>query len=417
MHVDFKYLPYWVNKAFYPLWFDRNRFIIKKGSAGSGKSVDTFRCATYRMTSEPGHNYLVVRKSAKSNGTSTYPLMKSCISDWKLWPLFEERKTTQTIKNKHNGNEMRFMGLDDVEKIKSITFENGPLTDIIVEEATETSENDFKQLNLRLRGLARQPFQITMMFNPISATHWIKKRFFDNPGGKKDRITIHESTYLDNRFIDEEYKEQLEQLKDEDYVYYQIYALGHWGVIGNTVFSNYVIEDFELDYNDFDDVVQGQDYGFHHPFAFELLGFKDGELYIFDEIHQTKRTNNELIEDAKNYFTQRGLYHRVRNNYTTGDSAEPDRITEWNQAGFRVNSAKKGTGSVKFGIDFLKRHKIHIHKTRCPGIAGEIPLFKYREDKDGNVLDEFVNFKDDGIAAARYATEHLWANKSQWGFV
>ena len=82
MHIDFSTIPQWVNKSFYPLWFDKNRFIVLKGGAGSGKSVDTFRRATYRMTAEPGHNYLVCRKSGKSNSTSTYPQIEESFPNY-----------------------------------------------------------------------------------------------------------------------------------------------------------------------------------------------------------------------------------------------------------------------------------------------------------------------------------------------
>lgn len=178
-------------------------------------------------------------------------------------------------------------------------------------------------------------------------------------------------------------------------------------MIGNVVFTNYVIEDFAYDLANFDAVYQGQDYGFNHPFAFELVGTKDGELYIFDEVYKRQRTNGELIEDSRQYFEGRKILESVQRGTTTGDSAEPDRIKEWNQNGWRVIASKKGPGSERFGIDFMKHHRMHIHRERCPGIAAEIPIFKYREDKNGNVLEEFVDFKNDGIAAVRYATESI----------
>ena len=84
MKVDFSTLPKWVNKTFYPLWFDHNRFIVMKGGAGSGKSVDAHRRVVYRMVAEPGHNYIVVRKVASTNLISTIPLIRQCITDWNL---------------------------------------------------------------------------------------------------------------------------------------------------------------------------------------------------------------------------------------------------------------------------------------------------------------------------------------------
>ena len=40
-----------------------------------------------------------------------------------------------------------------------------------------------------------------------------------------------------------------------------------------------------------------------------------------------------------------------------------------------------------------------------PGLTSEVKTYKWKEDRDGNVLDEPVKFKDDAIAACRYAIE------------
>ncbi len=401
MNIDFSTLPEWVNKKFYPLWFDRHRFVIKKGGAGSGKSVDTFRCATYRMTAEKGHNYLVCRKYGVTNSISTIPLMRACISDWNLWPVFKENKSNQTITSLATGNQMKFIGLDDIEKVKSITFDNGPLTDIIIEEATEATEKDFMGLNLRLRGQAKQPFQMTMMFNPVSDTHWLKKVFFDNVGGKRDRAIIHESTYLDNRFIDKEYRQELEQLEFQDKVYYEIYALGNWGSIGNLVFRNVKFDTCPYGYWDFDHVYAGMDFGYNHYHAIELIGIKDGVKYSFAELYVRYMTNNEII--AANEEKQVLLKQQP----CTADSAEPKSIKEWSNAGYDVTGAVKGKDSVKTQIGFLNRGTWIIDPSKCPGLANEVGSFKWKEDKEGNPLDEPVSFKDDGIAACRYAIEEL----------
>ena len=368
---------------------------------------------TYRMTAEKGHNVLGVRKVDKSNRDSTFAQMNQVITSWGLRDLFHVTAQPLAITCKHNGNQMLFRGLDDPEKLKSITFVNGPLTDIWVEEASEISPSDDHQLRLRLRGYASVPKQVTYTFNPIDAQHWLKGRFFDKPL-PLERATVLKTTYKDNAWLESDDRAELEALKDEDLTYYQIYALGEWGVIGNVVFSNYVIEDFAYELANFDAVYQGQDYGFNHPFAFELVGMKDGELYIFDEVYKRQRTNTELIEDSRQYFEGREILEQVKNGTTTADSAEPDRIKEWNQNGWMTIASKKGPGSEAFGIDFLKHHRMHIHRSRCPGFAAEIPIFKYREDKNGNVLEEFVDFKNDGIAAVRYATEAIHS-REVWG--
>jgi len=406
LKIDFSRLPEVINPVYYPLLWDAKRFNVLYGGAGSGKSVFAAQRYVYRMVTKRGHNIMGVCKVDKANRDSTFAQMNQVINMWGLRDVFHVTINPLSITCKHNGNQMLFRGLDDPEKLKSLTFVTGPLTDIWVEEASAITPSDDRQLRLRLRGHAAVPKQVTYTFNPIDAMHWLKGRFFDNPLAP-ERATVLKTTYKDNAWLAPDDRAELEALKDEDLTYYQIYALGEWGVIGNVVFSNYVIEDFPLDLADFDAIYQGQDYGFNHPFAFELVGMKDNELYIFDEVYERQRTNGELIQDSGIYFESRQILSRVKNASTTADSAEPDRIKEWRQSGWNVIASKKGPGSEKFGIDFMKHRKMHIHKSRCPGIAAEIPLFKYREDKHGNVLDEFVDFKNDGIAAVRYATESI----------
>ena len=134
------------------------------------------------------------------------------------------------------GNEVAFAGLDDVEKIKSITFENGELTHIWVEEATETQEADINQLKVRLRG-GKSKKQIVLSFNPINIQHWIKKHFIDSK-----LATVCFSTYKDNKFLTDDDRKALEDLKFIDEYTYNVYCLGQWGILGKTVFDARAIQ-------------------------------------------------------------------------------------------------------------------------------------------------------------------------------
>jgi phage terminase large subunit len=226
-------------------------------------------------------------------------------------------------------------------------------------------------------------------------------------------VRITHTTYRDNAFLDDEYKMELERLKETDPYYYQVYALGEWGVLGNVVFSNYVVEDFSYDEDDFDSVCAGMDFGYIHASVIIRLGFRDGEIYAFDELYGKGWTDADFREAATEHFGE--AKHRMQ---ITADSAEPDRIDEWNRAGWSVSPAKKGAGSIRYGIDYLSSHRWHIH-SRCRNLINEVQIFKRREDKEGNAIDAFVEFNDDAIAASRYATEHIWAQYhgavAEWG--
>ena len=221
------------NKAFYPLLEDEHRYLILHGGAGSGKSVFAVQRYIYKILTRKQFNLLVVRNTGKTNRDSTYALFRQILIKWKLYNYFKINESDLRIKCNINGNEIIFAGLDDVEKLKSVTFSKGELTDIWVEEATEIQESDFNQLDVRLRGKGTKK-QIVLTFNPIDINHWIKKRFIDR---KDDNVLVMHSTYKDNDFLDEDYKRLLESYKDTDPYYYDVYCLGNWGVLGKCVFD------------------------------------------------------------------------------------------------------------------------------------------------------------------------------------
>ena len=221
------------NSAFIHLLNCTKRYLILYGGAGSGKSFFVGERYIYKLLNNKMCNILVVRKTGKSNRDSTFALFKQIISKWKLNQYFKINESDLRIRCLLNGNEIIFAGLDDVEKLKSITFSRGELTDIWIEEASEILESDFNQLDVRLRGKGTQK-QIVISFNPIDINHWLKKRFFDV---KRDNVEIMHSTYLNNDFLDEDYKHLLESYKETDPYYYDVYCLGNWGVLGKTVFD------------------------------------------------------------------------------------------------------------------------------------------------------------------------------------
>lgn len=247
------------NKVYIPYLDDLNRYIIFYGGAGSGKSFFVVERYIYKILKNMMMNLLTVRATGKSNRDSTFALFKQVINKWKLSRYFKINESDLRIKCLLNGNEIIFSGLDDVEKLKSVTFSKGELTDIWIEEASEILESDFNQLDVRLRGKGTKK-QIVISFNPIDINHWLKKKFFDIP---RENLTICHTTYKDNEFLDDDYKKLLESYKDTDEYYYNVYCLGQWGVLGKTVFDAKAINMrllelpkplkigyFEYDYND-----------------------------------------------------------------------------------------------------------------------------------------------------------------------
>jgi phage terminase large subunit len=221
------------NEAFRDLISDEHRYQVLFGGAGSGKSYFIVERYIYKILKQKQFNLLVVRNTGKSNRDSTFALFKQVLIKWHLYNYFKINESDLRIRCILNGNEIIFAGLDDVEKLKSVTFSKGELTDIWIEEASEIQESDFNQLDVRLRGKGTKK-QIVISFNPIDINHWLKKRFIDR---KDDNIRVMHSTYKDNEFLDEEYKALLESYKETDAYYYDVYCLGNWGVLGKCVFD------------------------------------------------------------------------------------------------------------------------------------------------------------------------------------
>lgn len=257
------------NRIFKPANQTTRRYRIIKGSAGSGKSTNVAQDYILKLSDRKykGANLLCVRKVGESNRHSTFAELKQAIRKIygskadKYWYINE---SSMTMKSKVTGNEVIFRGIlndRDREKMKSITFEEGKLTWIWAEEATELYEADLDILDDRLRGILPNEhlyYQITLTFNPISAQHWIKRKFFDY---RDDETFTHHSTYEDNRFIDEGFKKRMRRRKEQDPDGYRIYGLGEWGEVGGLVLSNYVVEPFARGPDNFDFMVNAQDFG------------------------------------------------------------------------------------------------------------------------------------------------------------
>ncbi len=223
-------------KAFNPVYLpllreEGARYLVLCGGAGSGKSVFAVQRLLVRLLEKPACNLLVARAVAAANRDSTYALFRQVIGRWGLGGYFKFSETDMRL-TCANGNSALFKGLDNVEKLKSVTFSRGELTDIWVEEASEVEEAEFNQLDLRLRGRGGQR-QITLTFNPVSPLHWLKRRFFDR---QDPRALVLRTTYKDNRFLDDAYRQTLEGYRDTDPYYYQVYCLGEWGVAGQSFF-------------------------------------------------------------------------------------------------------------------------------------------------------------------------------------
>ena len=379
------------NKTFRPLLDNHDPVNIFFGGSSSGKSHFIAQRYIVRMLENPRQNVLCCRKIGENNRDSTFQELNKVISDWGLESVFKSTINPLRIQ-RIGGGVILFRGLDKVEKIKSVTFQKGVLNDIWAEEATEMTQDDILELQLRMRGKSDIPKQMTLSFNPISALHWIKKLYFDQV---QTDCTIHHSTYLDNEHLEEREKKVLQDLKKKDEIKYDIYALGKWGVLGNIIYSNYEVHEFD---DDFDTHDNGLDWGYNHPAAGLKMGFRDDEIYIIKEFYASECKTPDLMRLAKRIWNK-------NTDRIVADSAEPKSIAEWQAAGWMIEGARKGKDSVRNGIGWIRGHKIHIHP-RCQNFINEIQGYCYKKTRDGQLTEEPVDYLDHLMDAKRYGLEH-----------
>lgn len=385
-----------LNNVYKKAYNSKTRYRVLYGGAGSGKSHYVAQETIINMLSSGEFRYLAVRKTGKSIRNSVFKLLTDIINDYNLGSFFVINKTEMSI-TCGTGSSLITSGLDDVEKLKSIANINR----IWVEEASEITETDFNQLDLRLRGQSKIGYQMTVTFNPVSELHWLKKSFFDL--GRPDSFIL-KTTYKDNNFLDEQYIRTLNELEKQDYNYFRVYALGEWGSIGSVIFSNWEKKDLSSIKETFDNIYHGLDFGFSDdPTAYIRIHYdkRKKEIYIIDEFYK----QGEFIDDIAN-----DLYSKLNGERITCDSSEPRSIADLRRHRINANGAKKGPGSIEHGIKFIQSHKIIIDET-CTNAIKEISSYRWREDKDGNPLPKPVDKDNHLIDAMRYALEGVMLEK------
>jgi phage terminase large subunit len=282
-----------------------------------------------------------------------------------------------------NGNLVEFIGMDSPQKKRGSKRHR-----LWLNEANEFTHEDYRQLVLRTSG------QITLDYNPSDEYHWI----YDKVLTRND-CTFIKSTYKDAiKFLDPNLVAEIERLKDEDENYWRIYGLGERGSSKASIYTNWDLVDAFP--NEVDEECYGLDFGFNNPTSLVRTGIIDKkDLYVDEIIYQSYLTNSQLIELMETLGVPKGVPIKA-------DSADPSRIKEIEAAGYFIEAANKGKNSVKDGIDVLKRKNIHVTKSSA-NVQKEIKAYKWKEDKDGRVLDEPVKFNDHSLDALRYAVGNM----------
>lgn len=384
------------NKHIYDKLEDYGTFTeIHYGGASSGKSHGVIQKVVYKACKDWKYprKILFLRKVGSTVYDSIFEDVKQCLDSWDLLDKCKVNNSAYRIELP-NGAQFIFKGLDNPEKIKSIKG----VSDVVMEEASEFTLDDYTQLTLRLRDRKHKHKQIYLMFNPVSKANWVFNAFFVK---KPKNTVVYQTTYKDNRFLDDVTRENIEELTNRNEAYYKIYALGEFATLDKLVFPKYekrLLRKEELSHLP---SYFGLDYGFiNDPSAFLHVKIDDKarKLYIMEEYVRKNLTNDKIAEAIQSLGYAK---EEIR-----ADSAEKKSNQELRNLGIRrVIDAIKGPGSVMQGIQYILQYDIIVDE-RCVKTIEELENYTWKKDKRTNeYINEPVDSYNHCLDAIRYAVQ------------
>lgn len=352
------------------------RIVIEQGGTRSGKTYNILMWLIFGFALNNKKKVVTIcRKTYPALRTSA---MRDFIQILQDYELYDERNHNKSSAEYIlNGNLIEFISLDQPQKVR------GRKRDLLfINEANELHWEDWQQLVFRTTG------RIILDYNPSDEFHWIYERV-------KTRVDaeFHITTYKNNPFLPQSIKDEIELLKDTDENYWRVYGLGEVGT-GKTLIFNYtpiekVPDNAEL-------LSYGMDFGYTNDPTTLIAVYREGNNLYFNElIYRTSMTNRDIGNELRSLELDRRaeIY---------ADSAEPKSIAEIRQMGWNLRPAEKGRDSINIGIDMLKRYNLFITK-KSTNVIKEFRNYKWKEDKNGNVLNVPVDLYNHTTDAIRYA--------------
>ncbi|HEL1580691.1 PBSX family phage terminase large subunit [Streptococcus suis] len=384
------------NKHIYDKLYDYSTFTeVHYGGASSGKSHGVIQKVVFKACQDWKHprKILFLRKVGATVYDSIFEDVKQCLDYFQILDKCKVNNSAYRIELP-NGAQFIFKGLDNPEKIKSIKG----ISDVVMEEASEFTLDDYTQLTLRLRDKKHKMKQIFLMFNPVSKVNWVYNAFFVK---KPKNTVVYQTTYKDNRFLDKITRENIEELANRNEAYYKIYALGEFATLDKLVFPKYEKRLLNKDKLAHLPSYFGLDYGFiNDPSAFLHVKIDDEnkKLYIVEEYVRKNLTNDKIAEAIQNLGYGK---EEIR-----ADSAEKKSNQELRNRGIsRVIDAKKGPGSVMQGIQYILQYDIVVDE-RCVKTIEELENYTWKKDKATNeYINEPVDSYNHCLDAVRYAIQ------------
>ncbi|MEG2511413.1 MAG: PBSX family phage terminase large subunit [Bacilli bacterium] len=404
-----------VNDRFYDFIDDWNyKFYFLVGGYGSSKSYHV-AIKLIKKLSEEKRKALVVREVFDTIRDSCFDLLEEVAESMGLHDTMQFISSPMQIRFS-NGSKIIFKGMDKPVKLKSI---NG-VSIVWLEECSEVKYAGFKELLGRLR----HPFlsnHIILSTNPVSKSNWSYKHFFqdkrehfyilnDEELYKKKNIIInntfyHHSTVDDNFFAPKEYIEQLDELKLHDADLWRVARKGRFGVNGKLVLPQFETMPYEKVMEEIKGIKKpllknGMDFGFvtsYNALVRMAIDHDNKILYIYWEYYTRDKTDTEIAKDIKEFKETREVIK--------ADCAEPKAIRFYKQEGFKMRACKKFQGSRAQYTKKVKRfHKIVCADT-CINTIEELKDLTYKEDKDGEIIEDEFNIDPHTLSAIWYGLD------------
>lgn len=403
-------------------WAHKKYFLV--GGYGSSKSYHVALKIIFKLMQEK-RKALVVREVYETHKDSTFSLFSEIIEEMGLLDDTGRKKIQKgKIRPKEspyefrfwNGSKIIFKGMDNPAKLKSINS----ISIIWLEECSEVKYEGFKELLGRLRH-PTLTLHMILSTNPIGEDNWTFLHFFrDEMNGrfvaddmelyeKHDLVVgdtaYHHSTADDNKFLPQSYIDQLEEMKEYDPDLYRIARLGQYGVNGTRVLPQFEVHPHEKVLEMMNNIntpqnFVGMDFGFEESYNAVLrmtVDIEKRELYIYWEYYKNQQTDDETVEDLKEFITTR---ERI-----IADSAEPKTIRYFKKMGFNMKPAKKFQGSRLSNTKKMKRFKRIICSDECKNTVREWKTLTYAVDKQGDKIYDEFNIDPHTFSAAWYGLD------------
>ncbi|WP_046245022.1 PBSX family phage terminase large subunit [Hymenobacter terrenus] len=199
------------------------RYLVLKGGAGAGKSRAIAQYIFFLLTSRRNFKVLAMHKMENRIRETVFAELNTVIKESGFASMFTSTVSPFEIKCTSTDSRVIFRGLDNPDTLKSISG----VGLIWMEEADMFTEEDWLQADTRMRGETEFPYQLILTFNPTSELSWLKAKFFDQ---EYPNSLVLETTYRDNKFLDDAYAETL---RNHSPAHRRVYMEGEWGRVSS----------------------------------------------------------------------------------------------------------------------------------------------------------------------------------------